>query len=43
MGILVDRFDRLTLLEQEASKEIIQESQELIGNGTLTLLGNILY
>jgi hypothetical protein len=39
MGLLVNRFSGLTLLEQEASKEIIQESQELIGNGTLSLLG----
>jgi len=39
MQILVAKFENLTLLEQEASKEIIQESQELIGNSTLKILG----
>jgi len=39
MQILVAKFETLTLLEQEASKEIIQESQELIGNSTLKILG----
>ena len=43
MQILVAKFESLTLLEQEASKEIIQESQELIGNSTLKILGLIYF
>eukprot|EP00088_Acartia_fossae_P057596 TRINITY_DN671_c0_g1_i2.p1 TRINITY_DN671_c0_g1~~TRINITY_DN671_c0_g1_i2.p1 ORF type:complete len:600 (-),score=183.33 TRINITY_DN671_c0_g1_i2:110-1909(-) len=39
MQILTDKFSDLTPIEQEVAKEIIKESQELIGNGTLKLLG----
>ena len=39
MQILTEKFSSLTLIEQEVAKEIIKESQELIGNGTLKLLG----